>query len=132
MKVRYYLGGVVIVIFLAVLLYNFTQTDIEYESDFTTVMKNGKTCKATGTWVREKAFEENRADRTFSFYIRDANKNEMKVIYKGIKPNNFEVATSVVVTGKYENDHFNATDVLTKCPSKYEGQPAPAGQNSGI
>ncbi len=132
MKARYYLGGAIIIIFLAVLVYNFTQTDIEYESNFTAIMKDGKTCKATGTWVREKSFEENRAERTFSFYMRDAHKNEMKVVYNGIKPNNFEVATSVVVTGKFENGYFHASDVLTKCPSKYEGQPTAGGQNSSI
>ncbi|MBU2445215.1 MAG: cytochrome c maturation protein CcmE [Bacteroidetes bacterium] len=128
MKARYYLGGIVIVIFLGLLVYNFTQTDIEYESNFSTLMQDGKTCKATGTWIRDKAFEENRADKTFSFFIRDAHNNEMKVVYKGIKPNNFEVATSVVVTGKFENGYFNATDVLTKCPSKYEGQPTTVGK----
>lgn len=46
----------------------------------------------------------------------------MRVVYKGTKPNNFEIATNVVVTGKFENGYFHATDVLTKCPSKYEGQ----------
>ncbi len=129
MKARYYLGGAIIVIFLAVLVYNFTQTDIQYESDFQKVISTGKTCKATGTWVREKSFEENRNDRTFSFFIKDAYNNEMKVVYKGIKPNNFEVATSVVVTGKFENGAFHANDVLTKCPSKYEGQPATVGKS---
>ena len=29
---------------------------------------------------------------------------------------------SVVVTGKYQ-DKFSYVDILTKCPSKYQGQP---------
>lgn len=122
MKARYYIGGVIIIIFLGLLLFNFTKTNIKYESDFNKVMSSGKTCKATGVWIKEKSFEENLDQRTFTFYLRDANNNEMKVVYKGIKPNNFEIATSVVVTGKFENGIFYATDVLTKCPSKYEGQ----------
>ena len=48
--------------------------------------------------------------------------NEMKVIYEGAMPNNFESATSVVVTGSYRNGYFHAKDILTKCPSKYEEQ----------
>lgn len=122
MKARYYIGGVIIIIFLGLLFFNFTKTNIKYESDFNKVMSSGKTCKATGVWIKEKSFEENLDQRTFTFYLRDANNNEMKVVYKGIKPNNFEIATSVVVTGKFENGVFYATDVLTKCPSKYEGQ----------
>lgn len=122
MKARHYIGGIIIIIFLGLLFFNFTKTNIKYESDFNKVMSSGKTCKATGVWIKEKSFEENLDQRTFTFYLRDANNNEMKVVYKGIKPNNFEIATSVVVTGKFENGVFYATDVLTKCPSKYEGQ----------
>lgn len=122
MKTRYYIGGFIILVFLGLLFYNFTRTNIEYESDFTRVMAKGKMCKATGVWVKEKSFQEDVQNRTFIFYLRDAKNNEMKVIYRGIKPNNFEIATNVVVTGKYENGVFHATDVLTKCPSKYEGQ----------
>ena len=47
---------------------------------------------------------------------------EMKVIYEGTIPNNFETAKSVVVTGQYQNGYFHAKDILTKCPSKYEEQ----------
>ena len=50
----------------------------------------------------------------------DDNGNEMKVIYEGTIPNNFESAQSVVVTGKYKEGYFHAKDILTKCPSKYE------------
>ena len=48
--------------------------------------------------------------------------NEMKVVYAGTIPNNFESSTSVVVTGKYQEGTFHAKDILTKCPSKYEEQ----------
>jgi cytochrome c-type biogenesis protein CcmE len=122
MKARYYIGGSIILIFLGLLFYNFTRTNIEYESDFVKVMQSGKVCKASGVWVKEKFYQENIQDRTFVFYMRDAKNNEMKVVYKGTKPNNFEIATNIVVTGKFENGYFHATDVLTKCPSKYEGQ----------
>lgn len=121
MKARYYIGGAIILVFLGLLFYNFTRTNIEYESDFSKVMQSGKVCKASGVWVKEKSFQEDMQNRTFVFYLKDANNNEMKVIYRGTKPNNFEIATNVVVTGKYENGVFHATDVLTKCPSKYEG-----------
>ena len=44
----------------------------------------------------------------------------MKVVFDGTIPNNFETATSVVVTGRYEDGYFHAKEILTKCPSKYQ------------
>lgn len=123
MKNKYLFGGVIIVVFLGLMIYLFTQTNIQYESNFATIQAKTKTFKATGSWVREKNYEINREARTFSFYMKDAGGREMKVILDGTMPNNFESATSVVVTGKYKDNCFYASDVLTKCPSKYEGKP---------
>jgi cytochrome c-type biogenesis protein CcmE len=44
----------------------------------------------------------------------------------GAKPNNFEAAVSVVVKGRIDDGVLKASNVLTKCPSKYEGQPTDA------
>ncbi|MCX6151834.1 MAG: cytochrome c maturation protein CcmE [Ignavibacteriales bacterium] len=123
MKNKYIFGGIIIVVFLSLMVYLFTQTNIEYESNFSVVQAKGKTFKATGSWVRERNYELDHAKKTFTFYMKDAQGKEMKVIYNGSIPNNFETATSVVVTGKYKDGCFHATDVLTKCPSKYEGKP---------
>jgi cytochrome c-type biogenesis protein CcmE len=122
MKNKYIFGGFIIVLFLAIMAYLFTQSNIKYESDFTNVMNTDNTVKATGSWVKEKNYDMNREQNTFSFYMVDEKGNEMKVIYEGAIPNNFETATSVVVTGSYGNGYFHAKDILTKCPSKYEGQ----------
>ncbi|MGE5500219.1 MAG: cytochrome c maturation protein CcmE [Syntrophothermus sp.] len=123
MKNKYLFGGGIIVVFLGLMIYLFTQTNIQYEGNFAKVQAKGKTFKATGSWVREKNYEVNSAEKTFSFYMKDTEGREMKVVFAGSMPNNFEQAQSVVVTGKYKDGYFHATDVLTKCPSKYEGQP---------
>jgi len=54
--------------------------------------------------------------------MTDAQGHEMKVVFNGTMPNNFESAKSVVVTGEYKDGCFQASNILTKCPSKYEGQ----------
>jgi len=120
MKNKYIFGGFIIVIFLGLMGYLFTQSNIKYESNFANVKNSDKTVKATGSWVKEKNYEMNREQNTFSFFMVDETGNEMKVIYEGAIPNNFETATSVVVTGSYRNGYFHAKDILTKCPSKYE------------
>jgi|SRR5690554_1553770 len=120
MKNKYIFGGTIIVIFLALMGYLFTQSNIQYEEDFSKVKQTDKTVKATGQWVKEKSYEIDRAQNTFSFYMTDAKGVELKVVYNGAIPNNFESAVSVVVTGQYKDGEFHAKDILTKCPSKYE------------
>lgn len=123
MKNKYVFGGIIIVIFLGLMIYLFTQTNIQYENNFVKVMQTGKTVKATGTWLKERGYEFDKENKIFSFYIKDENGNIMKVVYHGAMPNNFESSTSIVVTGKYSNGIFQASDILTKCPSKYQEQP---------
>ncbi len=120
MDSKFMIGGAIIVIFTGFMIYLFTQTNIAYESDFDTIMASGKTTKATGFWVKEKHYKMDNSKNVFSFYMKDENGKEMLVLYQGSIPNNFESATSVVVTGKYTDNYFHAKDILTKCPSKYE------------
>ena len=122
MKNKYVFGGFIIVVFLGIMIYLFTQSNIQYQDDFSQVMNTTKTVKATGSWVKEKSYQIDKENRTFTFFIADDKGNEMKVVYDGTIPNNFETATSVVVTGKYVEGYFHAKDILTKCPSKYEDQ----------
>lgn len=122
MKNKYIFGGIIVAVFLFLMIYLLTQSNIQYENDFAKVMTKDKTVKATGSWVKEKSYELNKENRTFSFYMADQSGTQMKVVYEGTIPNNFESAVSVVVTGKYQNGYFHAKEILTKCPSKYEEQ----------
>lgn len=122
MKSKYIFGGIIAGVFLLLMGYLLTQSNIQYENDFTKVMSKDKTVKATGSWVKEKSYVVDKENKTFSFYMVDASGNQMKVVYHGAIPNNFESAVSVVVTGKYQNGYFHAKEILTKCPSKYEEQ----------
>ncbi len=120
MKNKYIFGGIIAVVFLGMMIFLFTKSNIQYESDFVKVMSSDRTIKATGSWVKEKSYEVNKSERTFAFFMKDATGREMKVIYAGTIPNNFESAQSIVVTGQYKNGNFHAKDILTKCPSKYQ------------
>lgn len=123
MKNKYIFGGAIIVVFLGVMIFLFTQTNVSYEQNFAKIVQSGKTVKATGTWVKERNYEIDKTNNVFTFYMKDTEGNVMKVFYNGTIPNNFESSTSVVVTGKYSQGNFYASDILTKCPSKYQDQP---------
>ncbi len=120
MKSKYIFGGVIVAVFLALMVYLFTQSSIQYESSFTKVIEKGRMVKATGKWIKERNYEINAQDKTFSFFMKDTSGVEMKVVYRGSMPNNFEVAQSVVVTGQFKDGIFQAREILTKCPSKYQ------------
>lgn len=55
----------------------------------------------------------------FTFFLQDEKGQVKEVIYKGEKPRDFEKSEKVVVTGKLVDDHFMASKILMKCPSKY-------------
>src|SRR4051812_24293741 len=60
----------------------------------------------------------------FTFYLVDNEGTEKKVLYDGAKPQDFERAEQIVVVGKMSGEDFHASQILTKCPSKYKGNAA--------
>ena len=61
-------------------------------------------------------------EQFLSFKLRDEHGEVMPVEYRGVIPGNFVQAVSVVAIGKYEGDHFEAQQLLVKCPSKYQAE----------
>jgi cytochrome c-type biogenesis protein CcmE len=59
----------------------------------------------------------------------DSPDQKMKVIYRNGEIPNLQISERLVLKGKYENDHFECTDVQTKCPSKYKDDIKTAGKN---
>ena len=59
---------------------------------------------------------------SFSFMMIDEKGREQKVFYNQPMPQDFTKSEKVVVIGNYEGEHFNASKILLKCPSKYQEQ----------
>jgi cytochrome c-type biogenesis protein CcmE len=53
------------------------------------------------------------------FTITDGS-GQLPVSYNGVRPDMFRDGSEAVVEGKYANGTFLATNLLLKCPSKYE------------
>lgn len=104
---------------------SFLQTNVEY-ADFQRAVSTNHRVQVKGEWQRTKETSYDGAKREFSFYMKDDNGYEMKVVFDGAKPNNFELANAIVIKGRVEGSSFHASEILTKCPSKYEAAPAPA------
>ena len=121
MNKRYIIGILIIVVFLVVGFFAFMDTKIEY-TNFQAASQTHRLCQVKGSWLKDKESKFDPNSNQFVFYMKDENNYEMKVVLEGAKPNNFELAENVVAKGKVANGYFHAKEVLTKCPSKYEGK----------
>jgi cytochrome c-type biogenesis protein CcmE len=121
MKKRYIIGMVIIAAFIVVAVLSMEKNTIEY-SDLDSAMKSGKTVQIIGTWMQSEPSGYNSEKDEFSFWLKDRLGKTAIVLHKGMKPNSFDTAPSIVVKGKFSDGVFLSTEVLTKCPSKYEGE----------
>jgi cytochrome c-type biogenesis protein CcmE len=51
--------------------------------------------------------------------------HELSVLYAGTVPDTFKDGAEVVVKGSLDGDAFHSTEILAKCPSKYQATAAP-------
>lgn len=123
MKPKFIVAAIIIVGFIIFGSYSFLESNVEY-TDVAGAMKTHKKVQLKGAWSKEKESAFDAKTSTFTFYLKDDTGRECKVVLDGAAPNNFELATSVVAKGRYvsEQGYFHATELLTKCPSKYEAQ----------
>lgn len=112
-------GILIILVFLIIGFMSFVDSKIEYVN-FAEAKNRMRTVEVKGQWVKEKESKFDPSSNTFTFYMKDDNSDEMKIVLDGAKPNNFDVAEAVVAKGKMKEGYFHAKEVLTKCPSKYE------------
>ncbi|MDZ4669052.1 MAG: cytochrome c maturation protein CcmE [bacterium] len=71
---------------------------------------------------KEKYYDPQKDANYFSFYLIDEKGKESKVVYHNPEPTDFARSEKVVIVGSMEGDHFEASKILLKCPSKYNEQ----------
>lgn len=120
MKPKVVIAVLVVLVGIVLGAVNFIESNVEY-MDFDGAQQSDRKAQVKGEWVRDMESGFNPETVQFTFYMKDDNDRVEKVVLDGAKPNNFEIATSVVAKGKFEGEYFHASEVLTKCPSKYEG-----------
>jgi cytochrome c-type biogenesis protein CcmE len=122
MKPKILIGGAIVVLFIVFGSYSFLESNVEY-TDISGAMAKHKKVQLKGAWNKDKESNFDAAKGQFTFWLKDEQGKECKVVLDGAAPNNFELASSVVAKGRFTDEgYFHATEVLTKCPSKYEAQ----------
>ncbi len=119
MKIKILVGSLIIVVAIVFGAISFVETNVEY-MDFRSASSSLKKVQVKGEWIKDRESAFDAATSQFTFYMKDDNGDVRKVVFDGAKPNNFEIANSVVVKGRFQDGYFHATEILTKCPSKYE------------
>ena len=93
---------------------------------FADARKDGGYVQVNGTLARPDVVTSASAG-TLTFQLKDAEGEVMEVVYHGVKPANFEQATSIVALGTYRDGRFDSDKLLVKCPSKYQAEGAKDG-----
>jgi len=120
MKLKYIIGISIILIFIVFGALSFRKNLTPYVG-----FKEAKSSNISVQIIGEVIPEESRYDlknQKFYFSLKDPEEEKMRIVFNGVKPANFEQATSVVVIGKYQDGVFLAEQILVKCPSKYQGE----------
>ena len=106
--------------------------------DFATAEANpGKEFHVVGTLHNPEAMQYDplKDPNLFRFYLKDQAGLVRQVVYHDSKPQDFERSEQVVIIGSMKGSEFEASKILTKCPSKYNEDSlelAPASRTSAI
>ena len=124
MRKRYFIGGGILLASVIYLLYLSFGSSVSYyvtvsefydretELQDSNVRVGGKILESPIDWDAEGL--------DLRFTITEGGKN-MPVIYNGAQPSGFKAGSSILVEGKYDSDGvFRASQLILKCPSKYE------------
>lgn len=107
---------------VAIVMLTSAADDMSTYATFADAEQSGERVKITGQLAKDKEmhYDPEVDPNYFSFYIKDAEGDERKVVLLSEKPQDFELSEQIVLTGSMKGDEFVATDMLMKCPSKYK------------
>ena len=114
----------IIMIGVAIALLTTAAEDVSTYATFQEATTTGAKVKIVGQLSKDKemVYQPEKDPNYFSFYIKDANEEERKVVLLAAKPQDFELSEQIVLTGRIKGEEFIATEMLMKCPSKYKDE----------
>lgn len=110
---------------IAVSLYGNTSQYITFDvaKEYETTYPN-KEFHIVGTLNKNQpmVYEPLKDPNRFEFFMTDTIGNVSKVIYYNSKPQDIEKTERIVCIGRYNKTVFEASQILSKCPSKYNDE----------
>jgi cytochrome c-type biogenesis protein CcmE len=123
MKKRYIIGGGVILAAVVYLLYLSFSDAVNYYVTVSEFFDRESELSETSIRVAGKIatpISWNSEDLYLEFYLTEGG-DSMPVTYNGARPSGFKEGSSILVEGRYQSGGiFRASQLIIKCPSKYE------------
>ncbi len=119
MNVKIMLAVGLLVAAVAIGLTSFKQTMTTY-TDFAGARSRPNEDVQVSGMLASRGYVMKPTEQYLRFALRDAKGDTMNVEYRGIVPGNFAQAMGLVAVGRFQGDHFEAKQLLVKCPSKYQ------------
>ncbi len=125
-KKRFLIGGLIILLAIAYLGYTGFRSSAAYYYTVSEVTQQGsliydKTLRISGKVAPDSVYAET-GNLTLNFSITEGG-NNLPVVYHGVTPDTFRAGSDIVVEGRLDpHEVFQASSILTKCPSKYTPQ----------
>ena len=121
---RFFLGAVVLVLVVGYLLYLSFEDSVSYYLTVSELLDKGVEVYDTHVRVAgqvvDGSIDWNAKELELRFVIVENNVT-LPVMYDGAKPEGFKADANILVDGRYQPDNiFHASQILMKCPSKYE------------
>ena len=125
---------IILLVFIAItigVLVSFMGTLSTYDTVQTAAKKKGRVVSIIARLDRAHPVEYDaiKNPNYLSFMAVDSLGSSMKVIYRKEKPTNLEHSERLVLKGKMNDDHFECSEILMKCPSKYKDDMNQAKKN---
>jgi cytochrome c-type biogenesis protein CcmE len=123
---RYLVGVVVILLAAAYLVFLSFNSAVSYYVTVSEFYESGSEFYDTGIRIAgeidDMPIDWDPEKVELDFFITEGGKT-MEVLYNGARPSSFEPGKGILVEGKYDpNGFFRATQIILKCPSKYESE----------
>ncbi len=129
MKKKIAIGGTLIIVAIVFLITLGLKNGATYYYEVSELLAqgpslNGKTVRVAGKVAPDVEHEVG----TLRFRIIDTKSQNttLLVVYQGPVPDTFQAGRDIIVEGKYTpGGVFEATSIITKCPSKYQPEGTP-------
>jgi cytochrome c-type biogenesis protein CcmE len=126
---RFLIGGILIAAAIAFLVFMGLRSAATYYYKINEVLAQGsslagKTIRVEGEVAPDVVREV--GSLHFSLFDPAVQNATLQVVYQGPVPDTFQVGRNIVAEGKYDpGGVFEATSIITKCPSKYQSEKTP-------
>lgn len=123
-QMKYLIGaGILFVVIIGLIGFGLTQTG-QWSVNLAQLKDKGSAAVGQGVRVsgqlEANSIQKNVASNQIAFVLTDGT-NHLPVSYNGVVPDTFDRAVEVVAEGKLNPDgSFTASNLLAKCPSKYD------------